>query len=133
MPKAEFAASWGAWLKAAGLNEDTPTAQLEDSDSGPAWPIFRGMFRKPAPIAPTTMPASSDLPRTSSGKRLDVILLFEDGSFQVCDADSWQQIVVSVADEKLMRIQATFISVGQFIMTASGIQRVAKIGQLTGI
>jgi hypothetical protein len=41
--------------------------------------------------------------------------------------------VVSVADEKLMRIQATFISVGQFIMTASGIQRVAKIGQLTGI
>jgi uncharacterized protein DUF6894 len=26
--KAEFAASWGAWLKAAGLNEDTPTAQL---------------------------------------------------------------------------------------------------------
>ena len=93
-----------------------------------------GMFRKSTPpIAPTTMPASSDLPRTSSGKRLDVILLFEDGSFQVCDADSWQQIVVSVADEKLMRIQATFISVGQFIMTASGIQRVAKIGQLTGI
>ena len=79
------------------------------------------------------MPASSDLPRTSSRKRLDVILLFEDGSFQVCDADSWQQIVVSLADEKLMRIQATFISVGQFIMTASGIQRVAKIGQLTGI
>jgi hypothetical protein len=32
--KAEFAASWGAWLKAAGLNEDTPTAQLKDSDSG---------------------------------------------------------------------------------------------------
>ena len=28
--KAEFAASWGAWLKAAGLNEDTPTAQLKD-------------------------------------------------------------------------------------------------------
>ena len=27
--KAEFAASWGAWLKAAGLNEDTPTAQLK--------------------------------------------------------------------------------------------------------
>jgi hypothetical protein len=25
---AEFAASWGALLKAAGLNEDTPTAQL---------------------------------------------------------------------------------------------------------
>ena len=93
-----------------------------------------GMFRKsPPPIAPTTMPASSDLPRTSSRKRLDVILLFEDGSFQVCDADSWQQIVVSLADEKLMRIRATFISVGQFIMTACGIQRVAKIGQLTGI
>ena len=34
--KAEFAAAWGAWLKAAGLNEDTPTAQLKDSDSGPA-------------------------------------------------------------------------------------------------
>jgi hypothetical protein len=51
----------------------------------------------------------------------------------VCDADSWQQIVVSLADEKLMRIRATFISVGQFIMTACGIQRVAKIGQLTGI
>jgi hypothetical protein len=32
--KAKFAASWGAWLKAAGLNEDTPTAQLKDSDSG---------------------------------------------------------------------------------------------------
>ena len=32
--KAEFAAFWGAWLKAAGLNEDTPTAQLKDSDSG---------------------------------------------------------------------------------------------------
>jgi hypothetical protein len=32
--KAKFAAAWGAWLKAAGLNEDTPTAQLEDSDSG---------------------------------------------------------------------------------------------------
>ena len=31
-----IAASWGAWLKAAGLNEDTPTAQLKDSDSGPA-------------------------------------------------------------------------------------------------
>jgi integrase-like protein len=31
--KAEFAASWGAWLKAAGLNEDTPTAQLKVSDS----------------------------------------------------------------------------------------------------
>jgi hypothetical protein len=28
-----FAASWGAWLKAAGLSEDTPTAQLKDSDS----------------------------------------------------------------------------------------------------
>jgi hypothetical protein len=26
--KATFAASWGAWLKAAGLSEDTPTAQL---------------------------------------------------------------------------------------------------------
>ena len=34
--KAKFAASWGAWLKAAGLNEDKPTAQLKDSDSGPA-------------------------------------------------------------------------------------------------
>jgi hypothetical protein len=33
--KAEFAAAWGAWLKAAGLNEDnTPTAQLKDSDFG---------------------------------------------------------------------------------------------------
>jgi hypothetical protein len=32
--KAEFAAAWGAWLKAAGLNEETPTAQLKDSDSG---------------------------------------------------------------------------------------------------
>ena len=31
--KAKFAAAWGAWLKAAGLNEDTPTAQLKDSDS----------------------------------------------------------------------------------------------------
>ena len=31
--KAEFAASWRAWLKAAGLSEDTPTAQLKD---GPA-------------------------------------------------------------------------------------------------
>ena len=31
--KADFAASWGAWLKAAGLNEDTPTAQLKDSDT----------------------------------------------------------------------------------------------------
>jgi hypothetical protein len=31
--KSEFAASWGAWLKAAGLTEDTPTAQLKDSDS----------------------------------------------------------------------------------------------------
>jgi hypothetical protein len=27
--KAEFVASWGAWLKAAGLNEDTPTVQLD--------------------------------------------------------------------------------------------------------
>jgi hypothetical protein len=27
--KAEFAAAWGAWLKAAELNEDTPTAQLK--------------------------------------------------------------------------------------------------------
>jgi hypothetical protein len=26
--KAEFAAAWGAWLKAAELNEDTPTTQL---------------------------------------------------------------------------------------------------------
>jgi hypothetical protein len=34
--KAEFAAAWGTWLKAAGLNEDTPTAQLKDSDSGSA-------------------------------------------------------------------------------------------------
>jgi hypothetical protein len=34
--KAEFAAAWGAWLKAAGLNEDTPTARLKDSDSGSA-------------------------------------------------------------------------------------------------
>ena len=34
--KAKFAAAWGAWLKAAGLNEDTPTAQLKDSDSGSA-------------------------------------------------------------------------------------------------
>jgi hypothetical protein len=32
---AKFAAAWGAWLKAAGLNEDTPTAKLKDSDSGP--------------------------------------------------------------------------------------------------
>jgi hypothetical protein len=32
--KAEFAAAWGDWLKAAGLNEDTPTAQLKDSDFG---------------------------------------------------------------------------------------------------
>jgi hypothetical protein len=30
------AASWGAWLKAAGLSEDTPTVQLKDSDSAPA-------------------------------------------------------------------------------------------------
>jgi hypothetical protein len=30
--KAKFAAAWGVWLKAAGLNEDTPTAQLKDSD-----------------------------------------------------------------------------------------------------
>jgi hypothetical protein len=28
--KAEFAAAWGAWLKVAGLNEDTPTAQLKE-------------------------------------------------------------------------------------------------------
>jgi hypothetical protein len=28
--KAEFAAAWGAWLKAAGLNENTPTAQLNE-------------------------------------------------------------------------------------------------------
>ena len=28
--KAKFAASWGAWLKVAGLNEDTPTAQLKE-------------------------------------------------------------------------------------------------------
>jgi hypothetical protein len=34
--KAKFAAAWGAWLKAAGLNEDTPTAQLARSvPSGP--------------------------------------------------------------------------------------------------
>jgi hypothetical protein len=39
--KAKFAAAWGAWLKAAGLNEDTPTAQLKEfvmvpkSDSEP--------------------------------------------------------------------------------------------------
>jgi hypothetical protein len=34
--KAKFAASWGGWLKAAGLNEDTPTAQLARSvPSGP--------------------------------------------------------------------------------------------------
>ena len=31
--KVDFAASWGTWLKAAGLSEDTPTAQLKDSDS----------------------------------------------------------------------------------------------------
>ena len=31
-----LAAAWGAWLKAAGLNEDTPTVQLKDSDSAPA-------------------------------------------------------------------------------------------------
>ena len=29
--KAKFAAAWGAWIKAAGLNEDTPTAQLKES------------------------------------------------------------------------------------------------------
>ena len=34
--KAKFAAAWGAWIKAAGLNEDTPTAQLKDSDFGSA-------------------------------------------------------------------------------------------------
>ena len=34
--KAKFAASWRAWLKAAGLNEDTPTAHLKDSDFGSA-------------------------------------------------------------------------------------------------
>jgi hypothetical protein len=34
--KAKFAAAWGAWLKAAGLNEDMPTAQLARSvPSGP--------------------------------------------------------------------------------------------------
>jgi hypothetical protein len=32
--KAKFAAAWGAWLKAAGLNEDTPTAQLKNPESG---------------------------------------------------------------------------------------------------
>jgi hypothetical protein len=32
--KAEFAASCGAWLKAAGLNEDTPTEQLKNPESG---------------------------------------------------------------------------------------------------
>jgi hypothetical protein len=32
--KAKFAAAWGAWLKAAGLNEDTPTAQLKNSGIG---------------------------------------------------------------------------------------------------
>jgi hypothetical protein len=30
MPRPNFAASWGAWLK---VNEDTPTAQLKVSDS----------------------------------------------------------------------------------------------------
>ena len=35
--KAKFAAAWGAWLKAAGLNEDTPTAQLKEfTPTGPA-------------------------------------------------------------------------------------------------
>jgi hypothetical protein len=34
--KAEFAAAGGAWLKAAGLSEDAPTAQRKDSDSGSA-------------------------------------------------------------------------------------------------
>jgi hypothetical protein len=34
--KAEFAAAWGTWLKSAGLNEDTPTAHLKDSDFGSA-------------------------------------------------------------------------------------------------
>jgi hypothetical protein len=34
--KAEFAASWGAWLKAAGLTETVATAQLKDWDSGRA-------------------------------------------------------------------------------------------------
>jgi hypothetical protein len=29
--KAAFAASWDAWLKAASLTEDAPTAQLKDS------------------------------------------------------------------------------------------------------
>jgi hypothetical protein len=28
--KAEFAAAWGAWLKAAGLTEDRSTAQIKD-------------------------------------------------------------------------------------------------------
>ena len=32
--RAEFAAAWGAWLKAAGLTEDTPTAQLKNPESG---------------------------------------------------------------------------------------------------
>jgi hypothetical protein len=31
--KAEFAAAWGAWLKAAGLNENTPTAQPKNPES----------------------------------------------------------------------------------------------------
>jgi hypothetical protein len=34
--KTEFAQSWGAWLKAAGLTETVATAQLKDSDSGSA-------------------------------------------------------------------------------------------------
>ena len=34
--KTEFAQSWGAWVKAAGLTETVATAQLKDSDSGRA-------------------------------------------------------------------------------------------------
>jgi hypothetical protein len=34
--KAAFAASWGGWLKAADLSENTATPQLKDSDSGGA-------------------------------------------------------------------------------------------------
>jgi hypothetical protein len=46
--RAEFAAAWGAWLKAAGLNEDTPTAQqLKDS-------------RTPGPVTRFVMVPMSD-------------------------------------------------------------------------
>jgi hypothetical protein len=37
--KAQFAASWGGRLNAAGPTEDVPKAQLRDSDSDPARPI----------------------------------------------------------------------------------------------